>query len=87
MLLTLIEKVNGIQRNKELSWDDEGDSEADWSTWVEAELPEDVDKLEDPDYTIPEEVVGENWVSTTTSITRKYNLRTRHHRRDIDPIF
>ncbi|KAM7507853.1 hypothetical protein LguiA_018306 [Lonicera macranthoides] len=80
MLLQLIEKVNGIQRNKELSWDDEGDSEADWSTWVEAELPEDVDKLEDPDYTIPEEVVGENWVSTTTSIARTYNLRT-HHRR------
>ncbi|WRX21626.1 hypothetical protein QQP08_014113 [Theobroma cacao] len=74
MLLTLMEKVNKIQSNKALSWETESDDE-DWSSWINAELPEDVDKFEDPDYIIQEEVV-ENLI-TTSSNTRKYNLRHR----------
>ncbi|XVF20490.1 hypothetical protein REPUB_Repub12eG0004900 [Reevesia pubescens] len=73
MLLTLTEKVNNMQSSKELSW--EMDSDVDWSSWIDAELPEDVDKLEDPDYLVQEEV-GENSI-TTSSNTRKYNLRRR----------
>ena len=76
MLATLIEKVNGMQRNKESSWD--MDSEVNWSSWVDTELPEDVDKLRDPDFMLPEEV-GENSVATST-ITRKYDLRNLSHR-------
>ena len=73
MLLTLIEKVNNMQSNKALSW--EMDSDVDWSSWIDAELPEDVEKLDDPDYIIQEQV-GENSI-TTSSNTRKYNLRQR----------
>ncbi|XP_022734465.1 protein GAMETE EXPRESSED 1 [Durio zibethinus] len=73
MLLTLIEKVNNMQSNKALSW--EMDSDVDWPSWIDAELPEEVEKLEDPDYIVQEEV-GENSI-TTSSITRKYNLRHR----------
>ena len=73
MLLTLIEKVNDMQSNKALSW--EMDSDVDWSSWIDAELPEDVEKLDDPDYIIQEQV-GENSI-TTSSNTRKYNLRQR----------
>lgn len=79
LLLTLIEKVNGIQINKELWWDvDDSESEADWGLWMETELPEEVDKLQDPDYIIPDEEIVENWVATN-SFTRKYNLRNRLH--------
>ena len=73
MLLTLIEKINGLDRHKELSWD--MDSDENWSTWIDSDLPEDVNNFEDPDYILPEEV-GENSIMTT-SITRKYNLRHR----------
>ncbi|XVF80444.1 hypothetical protein PTKIN_Ptkin15bG0073700 [Pterospermum kingtungense] len=72
MLLTLIEKVNNMQSNKALSW--ETDSDVDWSSFIDAELPEDAGKLEDPDYVIQEEV-GEN--SITSLNARKYNLRQR----------
>lgn len=73
MLQTLIEKVNGMQR-QELSW--ELDTDVDWSSWIDTDLPEDVNKAEDPDYIAPKEEVGENSITTTTS-TRKYNLRRR----------
>lgn len=78
MLLTLIEKVNGMQKNKQLLWEMDSDDD-DWSLWVDSESPEDVDKLEHPDYMLPEEVVGEN-TSAITSTTRTYNLRNRLHR-------
>ncbi|XP_017974430.1 PREDICTED: protein GAMETE EXPRESSED 1-like [Theobroma cacao] len=71
MLLTLMEEVNNIQSNGALSW--ETDSDVDWSSWIDDELAEDVDKLEDPDFIIQEEI-GENLI-TTFSNTRKYNLR------------
>ncbi|KDP25827.1 hypothetical protein JCGZ_22549 [Jatropha curcas] len=75
MIQTLIDKVNDMQRNKELLWETE--SEVNWSSWVETELPEEVDYLEDPDYMYPEEV-GENSIISTNSITRKYDLRSRY---------
>lgn len=73
MILALIDKVNDMQRNKGWSW--EADSDVNWLSWVETELPDEVDNLEDPDYIIPEEV-GENSISIT-SIRRKYDLRSR----------
>ncbi|KAK6127431.1 hypothetical protein DH2020_038820 [Rehmannia glutinosa] len=76
ILLTLIDKVNGMQRNKELQWDMDEDSEINWSSWVEEELPEDVGLSEDPDYIFAEQV-GENSIETS-SIMKRYNLRNRH---------
>lgn len=72
MLQTLIEKVNCMQK-QELSWD--MDSDVNWSSWIDSDLSEDVNALEDPDYRAQEEV-AENSI-TTTSTRRKYNLRTR----------
>ncbi|XP_044506867.1 protein GAMETE EXPRESSED 1-like [Mangifera indica] len=77
MLQTLLEKVDGMQRIKELSW--ESDSHVDWPSWMETELPEDVDHFEDPNYLTADgvaEEVGENWITTST-ITGRYNLRSR----------
>ncbi|KAK6280640.1 hypothetical protein POUND7_020907 [Theobroma cacao] len=73
MLLTLMEKVNKIQSNEALSW--ETDSDVDWSSWIDDELPEDVDKLEDPDFIIREEF-GENSIITSSN-RRNCNLRLR----------
>ncbi|KAL0000040.1 hypothetical protein SO802_019642 [Lithocarpus litseifolius] len=71
MLLTLIEQINGMQRNEELSWD--MDSDVNWSSWIDTDLPEDVNNFEDTDYMLREEV-GENSIMTT-SIRRNYNFR------------
>ncbi|MFQ6661055.1 hypothetical protein Gotur_029348, partial [Gossypium turneri] len=49
MLLTLIDKVDTMQRKEALSWEME-DSDVDWRSWVDVELPEDVGQLEDPDF-------------------------------------
>ncbi|XP_073284947.1 protein GAMETE EXPRESSED 1-like isoform X2 [Primulina huaijiensis] len=77
MLLMLMEKVNAMQRNKEmLSFEMDIDSEVNWSSWVDTDLPEDVDMLEDPDYVYPEEIGDSS--SLTSSSTRRYNLRQRH---------
>lgn len=76
MLVKLIDKVNCMQRERELSWDTNADSDVDWSSWIDTDLPEDVDKLEDPDYIYLEEI-GETPVETT-SIARRYNLCNRH---------
>ncbi|KAG8475466.1 hypothetical protein CXB51_032305 [Gossypium anomalum] len=69
MLLTLMEKVDTMQRKEALSWEME-DSDVDWRSWVDVELPEDVGQLEDPDF-VMEEGIGES------SDTRTYNLRQR----------
>ncbi|XP_057789430.1 protein GAMETE EXPRESSED 1-like [Salvia miltiorrhiza] len=61
MLLRIMEKINGIERKQEES-DDE------WSSWIDADLPEDVGMLEDPDY----------YIAETTSISSTYNLRSRN---------
>ncbi|WCJ21952.1 gamete expressed protein 1 [Euphorbia peplus] len=76
MIKTLIEKVNVMER-REMGWETESE-EDNWITWVESELPDEVGQLEDPDYIIPEEEVGEN--SITTTIRRKYDLRSRRYR-------
>lgn len=60
-------------QKQELSWD--MDSDVNWSSWIDSDLSEDVNALEDPDYRAQEEV-AENSI-TTTSTRRKYNLRTR----------
>ncbi|KAL6286826.1 hypothetical protein ACE6H2_011216 [Prunus campanulata] len=72
LLHTLIEKVNGMQRYQKLSWEE--DSEFNWSSWIDTNLPEDVDSSEDPDYLVPEEV-GENFI--TASTIKEYDLRQR----------
>lgn len=77
MLLMLMEKVNGMQGNKEmLSFEMDIDSEVNWSSWVDTDLPEDVAMLEDPDYVYPEEIGNSS--SMTCSSTRRYDLRQRH---------
>lgn len=79
--MTLMEKVNSMQRGKEaLGWETEDvdvdvDSEVNWGKWVDTELTEDVQLLDDPDYLLPEEV--EESSSVTTSHTKRYNLRRR----------
>lgn len=73
ILLTLIEKINGMERHEELPWD--LDSEINWSAWIDTDISEDPDNLEDPDYILPEEVAENSIV--TSSITRKYDLRRR----------
>ncbi|WCJ26150.1 gamete expressed protein 1 [Euphorbia peplus] len=76
MIQTLIEKVNVMER-REMGWETESE-EDNWISWVENELPDEVGQLEDPDYIIPEEV-GESSI-TSTSLRRKYDLRSRHYR-------
>ena len=78
MLLTLAEKIDGMQRRIEKSADDDmEDSDVDWSEWIDTDLCEDVDIIKDPDYAV-QEGVSENSI-VTTSVTRKYNLRNRLH--------
>lgn len=72
LLHTLIEKVNGMQRYHKL-WEE--DSDLNWSSWLNSNLPEDEDWSEDPDYLVPEEV-GENII--TASSIKEYDLRQRH---------
>ncbi|XP_068658019.1 protein GAMETE EXPRESSED 1 [Aristolochia californica] len=76
MLLTLSMKVNTVERNmvatkKLLQMVLENDVAL--SSWIDTELPE--DEGDDPDYALPEEV-AENSITTTT-ISRKYDLRPR----------
>ena len=73
----LTEQFYGKQRNKDELSNVDMDSEMNWFSWVDTELPEDLDNLEDPDYILPEEV-GENSVATTIT-TKKYNLRSQQY--------
>lgn len=72
MLLTLVDKINRLQEQKEILGETE--SHINWSSWIDTDISEHVDMTEDPDYTFQEEV-AEN--SITTSIRRKYDLRPR----------
>lgn len=76
MLLTLMNKVNSMQTQKELPWELDTDY-VDWSEWVDTDLPDDVDCHDDPDFILPEEV-GENSITVSTT-SRSYNLRPRYH--------
>ncbi|KAI3756781.1 hypothetical protein L1987_56604 [Smallanthus sonchifolius] len=67
MLQSLIEKVNCMQGNKQFLCEDD-DSDVDWSSWVDSDLPE--DELDDFDYMLPEEVRG-------SSVSIEYNLCRR----------
>ncbi|KAL5714846.1 hypothetical protein ACHQM5_016752 [Ranunculus cassubicifolius] len=72
MLQSLMEKINTMERHKvceEDTW-----SDISLSAWIDTELPEELDN--DPDYYLLNEEVAENSVSTTSS-SRKYNLRPR----------
>ncbi|THG17183.1 hypothetical protein TEA_025459 [Camellia sinensis var. sinensis] len=73
----LTEQFYGKQRNKDELWNVDMDSEMNWFSWVDTELPEDLDNLEDPDYILPEEV-GENSVATTIT-TKKYNFHSQQY--------
>ncbi|KAH7683796.1 Methyl-accepting chemotaxis protein (MCP) signaling domain-containing protein [Dioscorea alata] len=81
LLQKLIDKVNIMEQNsgkKLLSLSIETDScssNLSQYSWIDKELLEDVDSKIDPNYIFPEEVC-ENSI-TTTSITRKYDLRPR----------
>lgn len=72
MLQTLIDRVNSMQMRKELL---DVDSDENWSQWIDADLPDDVNCLDDPIYMLPEEV-EEN--SITPSSNTRYNLRRRN---------
>jgi len=75
MLLTLVNKINNIQKLNESTWDSETTDYVDWSRLLDTDLPDDVNCLDDPDFVVPEEV-AEN--SITTSTTKNYNLRSRN---------
>ncbi|KAG4932599.1 hypothetical protein JHK87_046601 [Glycine soja] len=70
MLLTLINKVNSMQKEKELPWDLYTDYEG-WSEWIDVDLPNDVNCLDDPDHI---QEVAENPIT----VTKNYNLRNRN---------
>ena len=71
-------KLNSMQVQKELPWDLHTDY-VDWSQWVDTDLPDDVNCLDDPDFVLPEEV-GENSITASTT-TKSYNLRPRNRSR------
>ncbi|XP_076943515.1 protein GAMETE EXPRESSED 1-like [Bidens hawaiensis] len=75
MLQSLIDKVNGMQGNKQMVYrnDDEDDDDVDWSSWVYLDLPE--DEPEDLDYTLSEGVMV---ASVSASGSGGYNLRRRN---------
>lgn len=67
MLQSLIEKINGLQGTKQFLYEDY-DSDIDWSSWIDSDLPE--DELDELDYMLPEEVKD-------ASLSREYNLCRR----------
>ncbi|CAN0913623.1 Protein GAMETE EXPRESSED 1 [Linum grandiflorum] len=74
-ILTLTEKINSMQRSREMS---DSDSEVEWSRWVDDEISEEeVTSLRDPDYMIPGAAADRSIVSFP--VTSNYNLRQRHH--------
>ncbi|CAL5359723.1 unnamed protein product [Camellia sinensis] len=75
--ITIHIQFYGKQRNKDELWNVNMDSEMNWFAWVDTELPEDLDNLEDLDYILPEKV-GENSVATTTT-TKKYNFHSQQY--------
>ncbi|CAH8279768.1 unnamed protein product [Arabidopsis lyrata] len=76
ILLRLVDKVNGMQSNKDLSYDEDTESEVDWTSWVDTDLTDDDDNLGDPDYKIPL-VIKDNPVTTSSMTRRLYNFRPR----------
>nr|POE76432.1 hypothetical protein CFP56_19879 [Quercus suber] len=62
--------------NKVKSWG--ADSDVDWSQWIDTKIPNGIENLQDSDYMPPKEDTGEN-VNLTSSVMRKYDLRSRCH--------
>ena len=62
------------QRTDLLSWSDEEDSDLSGYSWIDEELPEEVNVGEDPDYVIKESY------GCAAYGGRKYELRPRLHR-------
>ncbi|XXG81788.1 hypothetical protein AAC387_Pa09g2358 [Persea americana] len=79
MLLILLEKFNHMEKvtGRNCSYLSM-ESETHLSSWIDSDLPEDVDYCDDPDYRFPEEVAENS--GATNSITRTYDLRPRSHR-------
>ncbi|MQM09774.1 hypothetical protein Taro_042651 [Colocasia esculenta] len=80
MLQRLIEKMEVIEQNTGkdlLSWST--DSGFSGYSWIDEELPEDVNSCDDSDYVLPEEV-AENSICTTSS-AKRYELRPRRCQR------
>jgi len=75
MLLTLVNKINSMEKLKDSNSDFDTTDYLDWSQLIDTDLPDDVNCVDDPDFVIPEEV-AEN--SITTSTTKSYNLRARN---------
>ncbi|KAF1873542.1 hypothetical protein Lal_00027580 [Lupinus albus] len=74
MLLTLMDRINNMQMQKELLDVDSDDEN--WSQWIDADLSDDdVNCLDDPSYVLPEEVEEK---SCTSSSNMRYNLRQRN---------
>ncbi|KAK1263451.1 Protein GAMETE EXPRESSED 1 [Acorus gramineus] len=80
MLLSLIEKVNAMENyntgKKMLTMETECDSAWSQFSWIDLE---EVDEDEDPDYVL-QEGLGENSI-TSSSVSRKYDLRPRFRSR------
>ncbi|GAU18968.1 hypothetical protein TSUD_229590 [Trifolium subterraneum] len=76
MLLTLVNNNNKQKIEESSSWDIDAsdDDDVDWSRWIDTDLPDDLDCLDDPDFIIPE---AENLITTSTT-TKNYNLRPRN---------
>jgi hypothetical protein len=64
-----------MEKFKDSNWDFDTTDYLDWSQFIDTDLPDDVNCIDDPDFVIPEEV-AEN--SITTSTTKSYNLRARN---------
>lgn len=69
-----MDKVNGIGKGggEDFSSDDgDDDSEVDWISWVESELPEDVSISEDPNFLLPPQETEDGHSQNSTITTRK----------------
>ncbi|KAG7551507.1 hypothetical protein ISN45_Aa06g021780 [Arabidopsis thaliana x Arabidopsis arenosa] len=77
ILLRLVDKVNDMQNKKDLSYDEDTESEVDWTSWVDTDLTDDDDNLGDPDYKIPLMIKDNNLVTTSSMTRRLYNFRPR----------
>ncbi|CAA6664750.1 unnamed protein product [Spirodela intermedia] len=79
LLQRLTEKIDAIEQNTGkylLPWNDDGDSDFSGYSWIDQELPEEVNSREDPDYELPEGARDDNTARLASS-GRKYELRPR----------
>ncbi|CAA7021091.1 unnamed protein product [Microthlaspi erraticum] len=75
ILLGLVDKVNNMHSKREISWDEDTESELDWNSWIDTDLTDDDDNLGDPDYKIPPQI--QDNLGFTSMAKRLYNLRPR----------